>query len=245
MEIQLFFSFSILPSIVLKRWKCPDILDIKGKIVAKLLWIIHFLSIYNIIKKQQINHGIIHVTCIMAFFIPLTCVTLCQFFYVTSRILSTKITKYETEKVFCVYGSSPYHLISKEVENCIFRHVHNRISFLVIIYLAAHPPLCYFWSLFLPIPPCCLLRFCVEKNFCSRKWKEWEWGLCPLPSQCLRPCFYVFLLSVLKYLIIKATTLAMKAILIQALQRKSHWKKFGRFDKRSNWKQLGEIKCIL
>ena len=128
----------------------------------------------------------------MAFFIPLTCVTLCQFFYVTSRILSTKITKYETEKVFCVYGSSPYHLISKEVENSILRHNHNRISFLVIIYLAARPPLCYLWSLFLPIPPCCLLRFCVEKIFSPENERSGGGACAPFPPSVYGPAFMFF-----------------------------------------------------
>ena len=53
-------------------------------------------------KKQQIqpwSHS-------MASFIPLTCVTLCQFYSVTSPVLFTKITNYEMreKKIFCMYS---------------------------------------------------------------------------------------------------------------------------------------------
>ena len=44
-KIQLFFSILTLPSIALKRWNFPDKLDYKGKIVAKFLIRIHFLTI--------------------------------------------------------------------------------------------------------------------------------------------------------------------------------------------------------
>ena len=44
---RLFFSISILPSIALKRWKFPENLDFKGRIVAKFLIRNHFLLIHN------------------------------------------------------------------------------------------------------------------------------------------------------------------------------------------------------
>ena len=41
--------------------------------------------------KQQINHGAIqNVTCLTAFFIPLTYVIFCQFYSITSPVLFTK-----------------------------------------------------------------------------------------------------------------------------------------------------------
>ena len=43
LEIQLFSSISILPSITLKGWNFPDSFDFKGKIVAKFLIRSHFL----------------------------------------------------------------------------------------------------------------------------------------------------------------------------------------------------------
>ena len=64
MEIQLFFSISILPLIASKRWNFSNNLDFSGKIVAKLRLRSHFLSICNnMAVKQQINHlhnGIFH-----------------------------------------------------------------------------------------------------------------------------------------------------------------------------------------
>ena len=44
-KIQLIFRILILPSIALKRWKFPDKLDYKVKIVAKFLIRSHFLTI--------------------------------------------------------------------------------------------------------------------------------------------------------------------------------------------------------
>ena len=38
-------------------WNFPGNLDFRGKIVANFLLRNHFLSIYNVIIKQQINHG--------------------------------------------------------------------------------------------------------------------------------------------------------------------------------------------
>ena len=46
-NFRLFFSISILPSIALKRWKFPENLDFKGRIVAKFLIRNHFLLIHN------------------------------------------------------------------------------------------------------------------------------------------------------------------------------------------------------
>ena len=61
----------------------------------------------------------------MAFFIPLTCVTLSEFYSTTS--LSPKNNKPLNErKYFFVYKTaSAYHVLSKEVENCVLKD--NRI----------------------------------------------------------------------------------------------------------------------
>ena len=109
MKIQLLFSISILPSIALKRGNFPDNLEFKGKTVAKFLLRSHFLSICNnMTVKQHSNTDPFkkYVTCIMAFFIPLTCVTLFQFYSITSVVFSLKTTNYgmREEKIFCIYG---------------------------------------------------------------------------------------------------------------------------------------------
>ena len=65
-------------------------------------------------------------TCTMAFFVPLTCVTRSQFYYITSLVLFTKNNKLwnERKEDFFVYmAASAYH-ISREVENRVFRQVH-------------------------------------------------------------------------------------------------------------------------
>ena len=48
LEIQLFFSIVILPSIALKHWNFPDKLNFKGKTMAEFLLKSHFFSICNI-----------------------------------------------------------------------------------------------------------------------------------------------------------------------------------------------------
>ena len=60
-----------------------------------------------------------YVTCIMTFFIPFTSVSHCRFNSVTFPVLFTKNNN------FVHVAASVYHVISKEVENHIFRH--NRI----------------------------------------------------------------------------------------------------------------------
>ena len=125
MEIQLFFNVSILPSIALKRWNFPDNFDFRVKILAKFLLRSQFLSICNnVTVKQQINHSAIQKVCHLHndIFIPLTCVTLSQFYFITSLVLFIKNNKLENEKkkLFCIYGC--LSAISKEVENRIFRH---------------------------------------------------------------------------------------------------------------------------
>ena len=64
MEIQLFFSNSMLPAIAWKRWNFPECLDFKDKTVAKFLVRSHFLSISNnMTVKQHVNHGAIQKVC--------------------------------------------------------------------------------------------------------------------------------------------------------------------------------------
>ena len=101
LEIQLFCSISILPSIALKSWNFPENLDFMCKIVAKFLLISHLLSILcNNMTTTKINYGAIkrYVTCIMAFSISLTYFTLGQFYSITSPVLFTKSNKLWNEK---------------------------------------------------------------------------------------------------------------------------------------------------
>ena len=131
MGIPLFFSVSILPSLALKRWNFPDNLDFKGKIVAKFYCRSHFLSICNnMTVKQHINHGAIQKVCHLhnGVFFLLTCLTLSQFLSIPSLTLFTKnykLWKERKETFFCIHDCFNYHVISKEVENRVFRH--NRI----------------------------------------------------------------------------------------------------------------------
>ena len=63
----------------------------------------------------------------MAFLIPLTCVTLCQFYFITSDVLFTKNNKrmgmrekgMREKKIFLYMAPSAYHYISKDVESCV------------------------------------------------------------------------------------------------------------------------------
>ena len=60
----------------------------------------------------------------MAFFIPFTCIALSQFYSITSPVLFTKNNKIWNEKKedFLYIATSGYHVISKEMENRVFRH---------------------------------------------------------------------------------------------------------------------------
>ena len=140
MEIQLFFIFSILPPIALKLWNFPDNEDFKGNIITKLLLRSHFSLIWN-------NVTIKYVTCIMAFFIPSTLVTACQFNSITSPVLFTKSNKLWNlwKRRFSVYMTASLSVIWKEVENCIFRH--NYIFRHTLMY--KHPILTEQWMSYL------------------------------------------------------------------------------------------------
>ena len=50
--------------------------------------------------KKRIHHGTIQKvgTCIMPFFIPLTCITHCQYYSITSLVLFTKNSKLWNER---------------------------------------------------------------------------------------------------------------------------------------------------
>ena len=67
-----------------------------------------------------------YVTCIMAFSLPLTSVKLSQFYSITFFVLFTKNNKLriKEKKIFVYMAASAYHVISKEVENHVFRHNH-------------------------------------------------------------------------------------------------------------------------
>ena len=124
LEIQLFFSTSILPSIVLKRWNFPDNLNFKGKIVAKFLLRSRFFSIrINMTIKQQSSHGAIQKVCVSMY--------LCHTLSILLSPLnnSLKITNYgmRSNRILYIYiyiytTASAYYVTSKEVENRIFRH---------------------------------------------------------------------------------------------------------------------------
>ena len=64
------------------------------------------------------------VTCIMAFFIPITYFTHFQFYFFTSPVLFTKNSKFwnHRKEYFLYMAASLDHVISKEVENLKFRH---------------------------------------------------------------------------------------------------------------------------
>ena len=67
-----------------------------------------------------------YVPCVMAFFISFNFVTLWYFYSIISPVLLAKLhlETIEWEKrIFLAYiAASSYHVISKEVENQIFRH---------------------------------------------------------------------------------------------------------------------------
>ena len=125
MKLQLFFSTLILPSIGLELWKCSENLDFKGKILLRN----HLFQYMTI--KQQIIHGdiqkVCHLICdnniviLLIFFIPFTCITLCQFYFITSPVLLKKISNYGMRKmkIFVYMAASAYHIIFKEIENLI------------------------------------------------------------------------------------------------------------------------------
>ena len=60
----------------------------------------------------------------MVFLIPKICVTLSQFYSITSIVLFTKNNKLwnKRKNIFVCMAASAYHVISKEVENWVFRH---------------------------------------------------------------------------------------------------------------------------
>ena len=60
----------------------------------------------------------------MTFFTPLTCVTLSQFYSITSLVLFTEHNKLwnERKEGFLYMAASTYHVISEEVENRVFKH---------------------------------------------------------------------------------------------------------------------------
>ena len=67
-----------------------------------------------------------YVTCIIAFFTPFNIVTICQAYSITSTVLITKLNsktiEWEKIRFFAYMDDSAYHVISKEVENQIFRY---------------------------------------------------------------------------------------------------------------------------
>ena len=68
------------------------------------------------------------VTCIMAVFIPFSCVRFCQFYSAILAVLLNKNKLWNQRKFFVYMAALVYHVISKELENrilkhnCIFRH---------------------------------------------------------------------------------------------------------------------------
>ena len=66
----------------------------------------------------------------MAFFTPFTCITLCQFYCITSPLLFTKNKELwnERKEVFCIHGCyiALRRYIAKEAEN----HIMDRNAFL-------------------------------------------------------------------------------------------------------------------
>ena len=119
--------------------------------MAKFLLKNHFLSVCNnMTVKQHINHWAIQKVCHLhnGIFIPLTCVTLSQFYFITSLVmlvLPTKNNKLwnKRKEVFFVYvAASTYCVISKEVESRVFRR--NRIFRHTCLY--KQPILTKYWN---------------------------------------------------------------------------------------------------
>ena len=71
-----------------------------------------------------------YATCIKAFLIPFTYITLCQFYSIASPVLFSKNNSLWNERkdFFVCMAASAYYHISKVVENCImdtiFRHMY-------------------------------------------------------------------------------------------------------------------------
>ena len=68
-----------------------------------------------------------YVTCVITFFIPFTLVTLCQFYSFTFLCVIHKkwqIMEWQKRRYFVYMAGSVDHVMSKEVENRIFRHNH-------------------------------------------------------------------------------------------------------------------------
>ena len=104
LEIQLFFSISILSSTVLKRWNFPKI-----RLWLKFSQEVTFFQ-YKIIWQQnnKLKMGPFkkYVTCIMANFTTFNFATLCQFYSTTSLASFSKFRNYRKrgKKIFCIYG---------------------------------------------------------------------------------------------------------------------------------------------
>ena len=117
MEIQLFFSISILPLTASKDWNFPDNLDFKGKIDLKR----HLFSICNnMTVKTHINlHIALQKVCHLhngIFHSINLCHILSILLYHLPLCYSLKVTKY--------MAASLYHVILKEIENRVFRLNH-------------------------------------------------------------------------------------------------------------------------
>ena len=100
-----FFSFWILPSIVLKCWIFPDNLDIKGKILAKFLLRKHFLSMYtNMTVKQNFNHRAIQKVRHLHNGIFHSINLCCTFSILLYHLLLLFNYGMRKKKIFCTYG---------------------------------------------------------------------------------------------------------------------------------------------
>ena len=120
-----------------------------------------------------------YVTCIMEFFIPFTLVSHFLSFTLSGQLRYSPITNYgKRKKRFSVYMAvSPYHIVSKEVENrifkhnCIFRHT------------------CMYKQPILTKKKFFLFRFYVEKQLSLQKKVGGARASSTCTPKCLRPLY--------------------------------------------------------
>ena len=122
MEIQIYFNILTLPSIALKRWNFPENLGFENNTVAKFL-IKSIFSQYNMTIKQRINHGTIQKVCHLhdRIFRP---IHLSHTLSILLFHLPCDIhLEWEKRKLFVYMAAPGDHIISKEIDNRIFRHI--------------------------------------------------------------------------------------------------------------------------
>ena len=126
MEIQPFFSILLHLSIALKRWNFSysfdSWLNFSSEVTFcqyKIIW-----QWNNKLNMEPLKKFAVY---IMTCFTPFNFGTFCQFYSINSPVLFTKLHQEtiewdEKRRFFAYMAASSYQVISKEVENRIFRH---------------------------------------------------------------------------------------------------------------------------